>query len=472
MIKLIYRFKNLDYQKILLILGLIISLTSIGFSPDKLVIFSQLKSLKYNLYLNYSTYGIMYLLDICRGTITIIYFPIILFFFFKFYKNNKIIFKSNIFFFTFFIYLITQFVSFFINENLPLESHYNNPLNTYYLINSINILLTFHLALKKFSKENFKIFFLILLLFLSVFFLFFIIQYIGEFLKVPAIRLYHAWGGIDQNFQNYSSSEVPRPTGLSRIALIILIAINSYDLFKKNYPLLVKTLIIFLTMIIFLLGARAPIIILFLYILFYFVLNRQKIHLFKFLNVMIILPFILFFLINFVKYNFVTEEKPFLKNINTTITDWTIKKESLVFDVISTEYALRNHREGFVLSGRLKDWKEILSKNKRLLFGYGVQGDRALINQTASNSLLYAFASGGIFSLFFMFAFSLTSFYYSIVNLQRAHKILWYQVISAYLIGVFLLRSIVETSYGVFGFDLIIFVLCSLTLEYSIKKDK
>ena len=459
MIKLIYRFKNLDYQKILLILGLIISLTSIGFSPDKLVIFSQLKSLKYNLYLNYSTYGIMYLLDICRGTITIIYFPIILFFFFKFYKNNKIIFKSNIFFFTFFIYLITQFVSFFINENLPLESHYNNPLNTYYLINSINILLTFHLALKKFSKENFKIFFLILLLFLSVFFLFFIIQYFHEFLKVPAIRLYHAGSGIDQNFQNYSSSEVPRPTGLGRIALIILIAINSYDLFKKNYPLLVKTLIIFLTLIILLLGARAPIIILFLYILFYFVLNRQKIHLFKFLNVMIILPFILFFLINFAKYNFVTVEK-------------TIKKESLVFNVISTEYALRNHREGVVLSGRLEDWKEILSKNKRLLFGYGVQGDRALINQTASNSLLYAFASGGIFSLFFMFAFSLTSFYYSIVNLQRAHKILWYQVISAYLIGVFLLRSIVETSYGVFGFDLIIFVLCSLTLEYSIKKDK
>ena len=97
MIKLIYRFKNLDYQKILLILGLIISLTSIGFSPDKLVIFSQLKSLKYNLYLNYSTYGIMYLLDICRGTITIIYFPIILFFFFKFYKNYKFIFISNIF---------------------------------------------------------------------------------------------------------------------------------------------------------------------------------------------------------------------------------------------------------------------------------------------------------------------------------------------------------------------------------------
>lgn len=466
MIKLIYRFKNLDYQKILLILGLIISLTSIGFSPDKLDIFSQLKSLEYNLYLNYSAYGIMYLLDICRGTITIIYFPIILFFFFKFYKNNKIIFKSNIFFFTFFIYLIMQFVSFFINENLPLESHYNNPLNSYYLINSINILLTFHLALKKFSKENFKIFFLILLLFLSLFFLFFIIQYIDEFLKVPALKLYHAWGGVDQNFQNYSGSGVPRPTGLSRIALIILIAINSYDLFKKNYPLLVKTFIIFLTTMIILLGARTPIIILFLYILFYFVLNRQKIHLFNFLNVMIILPFILFFLINFVKYNFVTVDGTFLENIKTP------QKEALILDVISTEYALRNHIEGAILSGRIQDWKEILSKNKRLLFGYGVQGDRALINQTASNSLLYAFASGGIFSLFFMFVFSLTSFYYSIVNLQRAHKILWYQVLSAYLIGVFLLRSIIETSYGVFGFDLIIFVLCSLTLEYSIKKDK
>ena len=175
---------------------------------------------------------------------------------------------------------------------------------------------------------------------------------------------------------------------------------------------------------------------------------------------MIILPFILFYLINFAKYNFIT------------VDGNSSEKKSLVLNVISTEYALRDHEETILLSGRVEDWKEILSKNKRLLFGYGVQGDRALINQTASNSLLYAFASGGIFSLFFMFAFSLTSFYYSVVNLQRVHKILWYQVLSAYLIGVFLLRSIIETSYGVFGFDLIIFVLCSLTLEYSIKKDK
>ena len=459
MVKSIYHYKNLDYQKILLILGLIISLTSIGFSPNKLIIFTQLKSLKYNLDLDYSAHGIFYLLDIFRGTITIIYFPIILFFFFKFYKSNAFIFKSNIFFLSFLMYLIIQFISFFINENLPTESHYNNPINSYYLINSINILITFHLALKKFSKENFKIFFLLLLLFLSVFFLFFIKQYFDEFLTRPALRLYHAWGGVNDIFQNYSSTGVPRPTGLSRIALIILIAINSYDLFKKNYPLLVKTLIIFLTTMVILLGARAPIIILFLYILFYFVLNRQKIHLFNFLNVMIILPFILFFLINFAKYNFVT-----------TNENWN--KQPLILDVLSSEYAYRNHVEGEMLSGRLQDWKEILSKNKRLLFGYGVQGDRALINQTASNSLLYAFASGGIFSLFFMFTFSLTSFYYSIVNLQRAHKIPWYQVLSAYLIGVFLLRSIIETSYGVFGFDLIIFVLCSLTLEYSIKKDK
>ena len=101
MIKLIYRFKKLDYQKILLILGLIISLTSIGFSPNKLIIFTQLKSLEYNFDLNYSAHGIFYLLDIFRGTITIIYFPIILFFFFKFYKSNAFIFKSNIFFYRF-----------------------------------------------------------------------------------------------------------------------------------------------------------------------------------------------------------------------------------------------------------------------------------------------------------------------------------------------------------------------------------
>ena len=458
MIKLIYRFKKLDYQKILLILGLIISLTSIGFSPDKLVIFTKLNSLEYNFYLNYSVHGIMYLLDICRGTITIIYFPIILFFFFKFYKNNKIIFKSNIFFLTFFMYLIMQFISFFINENLPIESHYNNPLNSYYLINSINILITFHLALEKFSKENFKIFFFILLLFLSVFFLFFIKQYFNEYLTIPNLRLYHAWGNADHIYQNITGG-VPRPTGLGRIALVILIAINSYDLFKKNYPLLSKTLIICLSGLIILLGARGPIVILLLYIIFYFILNKKKIHLINYLKVFILYPCIILFIINFAKFNF----------INATVDP---QKKSLVFNVLSSEYALRNHEEGVVLSGRAADWEKILSNNKRLFFGYGVQGDRALINQSASNSLLYALTSGGIFSLFFMLIFLLSSFYYSIVNLQRPHKILWYQKLSSYLIGLFLLRSIIETSYGVFGFDLIIFILCSLTLEHRIKKNR
>ena len=60
-------------------------------------------------------------------------------------------------------------------------------------------------------------------------------------------------------------------------------------------------------------------------------------------------------------------------------------------------------------SGRFEDWKNIYNEfsNKNIFFGYGSQADRYLINQSASNGLIYALISSGIFGLTFFILFSL-----------------------------------------------------------------
>ena len=47
-------------------------------------------------------------------------------------------------------------------------------------------------------------------------------------------------------------------------------------------------------------------------------------------------------------------------------------------------------------SGRFNDWNEIIKKNENVFFGNGVMGDRILISQSASNGILYTYASSGL----------------------------------------------------------------------------
>ena len=53
--------------------------------------------------------------------------------------------------------------------------------------------------------------------------------------------------------------------------------------------------------------------------------------------------------------------------------------------------------EGDISAGRFNDWKEVLNKvsGKNIFYGFGAQGDRHLINQTASNGLIYDYSSSG-----------------------------------------------------------------------------
>ena len=109
----------------------------------------------------------------------------------------------------------------------------------------------------------------------------------------------------------------------------------------------------------------------------------------------------------------------------------------------------------------LKDWKNILQKNNKIIIGNGVMGDRFLINQTASNLLIYSYASSGSIGVILMIIIYFLIFINTINLILKKKKILEtpYILVSCLIIICLLLRSILETSFGVFGIDL--FLFCS-----------
>ena len=113
-------------------------------------------------------------------------------------------------------------------------------------------------------------------------------------------------------------------------------------------------------------------------------------------------------------------------------------------------------------SGRLDDWYKLLNNfNLKQIFGYGAQGDRFLIKQTASNGVLYALSSSGFLGLLFFLSFSLYAFILSIKNIAKAFYFKNnYMFYINLIIIIILLRSLFESGYAVFGIDYIIFVTC------------
>jgi len=112
-------------------------------------------------------------------------------------------------------------------------------------------------------------------------------------------------------------------------------------------------------------------------------------------------------------------------------------------------------------SRRFSDWQKILEKNTQAVFGVGTMGDRWLINQSASNLLLYNYSSSGIVGLILFGLVMARSFFINFIIIffkQKKINTKNYILLSASYIQYFLLgRSLVETSFAVFGIDFLIF---------------
>ncbi len=282
-----------------------------------------------------------------------------------------------------------------------------------------------------------------------------------------------------------------RSLGLSRNLLIILIPLTFLSLSGKikKYNVLLNIVIIFLCLNIFQLQSRLTIysfIIFSVLILLYLIFNKNYKKIFYYVFIFLILPQFLNFLIpNLKSYYFNFDGKNKVKkqeetilnqneNIFTDVVDFiqTVKiPKGRIFTSTPNNPGFKGQRDtdnvllvSEYTSGRTELWKKTLkiftTKNnyKSTFFGFGTSADRYFLKESASSAFFYSLISGGFLGLLFLilfYLFILNLFYYFFLNRDKIkEKIVIYSVIT--VIIFIMLRSLVESSFLVFGTDNII----------------
>ena len=125
-------------------------------------------------------------------------------------------------------------------------------------------------------------------------------------------------------------------------------------------------------------------------------------------------------------------------------------------------------------SNRFGYWRSIIHKSNEPIFGYGILGDRFLINFNSANTLVYSYVSGGLISLILMIVILLRytylcihSIFFRKIHLKKENIVL---LSSIFTMSFLMLRGIVEVGIGVFSIDFLIFLSCLIVLEENLKK--
>lgn len=285
--------------------------------------------------------------------------------------------------------------------------------------------------------------------------------------KNTVANLYHGWPSSFQIIENLTEN-IPRSSGIGRSALILSIPIMLGLLIRKKINILLYFFYNYSFFIIVSTQSRIVLLGLFLFIcviIFYLItLKQESILKIKKICLIILIPIIFSLLMISIK-SLQLDNNNILKinSVSDYSKDFNLKK-----------FLRPSDPESFT-SNRYDDWKEILKKNNNIFFGNGIMGDRWIINQTASNLILYNYASSGIVGVFLIALLVLRSFFIcSKITFLHEKKINKhnYILLSACYIQYFLMgRSLIETSFAVFGIDfLIFFAAYFFTEEYYNKK--
>jgi hypothetical protein len=357
----------------------------------------------------------------------------------KFFFEKKKIKLNNIsLYIIFLIYLFLQIPGLIISEN--------NTDNIGFVLSSTCAVLVLMMSEFYMDRVEKKIFLYISVLFLSAVF---IVSFLPDFIKyINGERTLYGYYSESYLFLNKMS---PRSSGLSRTILFLLILINVFFNQKTN---LRKYFFIFFKIlcisIILIFQSRTIIFLTFLYLIFDFLSKKNyspKILISEVVS-FIIIPIMIVILLNNLSFFFA--QKKISKLEDPSIKYWSIKSFSGSFKEKTRPI------ENFS-SGRFEDWKQIVDEvDKRFIIGFGAQGDRFLINQTASNGILYALTSSGFIGLFFFLFFTLKIFFIALKNIFLAIFFEKNEIFFNFLIIIILMRSVLESSYAVFGIDLII----------------
>ena len=327
--------------------------------------------------------------------------------------RNVLLVKNNFIFILFIFLILSQIIGTIIDPQ-------NHIKNLYYIIPQINIMLITLIFLKISNKKELKFFLNSNLLVFFFIFIFFFFIYFKYYLLFDN-NFYSTWGNIVNN------EGVPRPTGMARLAMLFSAYYFCSYILEKKYLFF---LIIFNYMI-FAFQSRVVIFALLLISLI-FILIKERYSIFKtFKNLILILiiPFLISVFIDFSKremlFKFKDNETQFINKF----------KDIRIFnsEINSTNFT----------SNRKEDWQNVLKKfDKQRVFGYGIHGDRILINQTASNGFLYSLVSGGYLGAISYCIICIYSLF--LVNLtllkKKFNKYSW---LASSMIIFFIIRSLV-----------------------------
>ena len=430
-----------------------------------------------------------------RSTAVLIYFPLSIYCFITFHKKINFKLHNEWYFVLVITYLFLQTPGLFISEN----SLYH----IYYTISAFNVVIIMHLASKIFTNDEIKLFYYISLLFLVTIFCYYFVADLWSFLN-KSNSFYSNFNPITNEMDLIS----PRSSGMSRTAIFILIMILPFT-FNSKKEIVKNIVITILCTLIILYQSRTSIGMLVIFLILE-IIFQKKYNFFstvKKISIIIIIPTILFFSITHLKMQMILSKKisnaiEVIKNskkdaltpINIksfgSITQSDLKliiSECMGINKISIGnlrcekiYAgnlIRNTPPSFS-SNRFEDWKSLVNLfigNKRLdeqLLGFGAQGDRFILKQTISNGILYSLASSGVLGLLAFIIFSIILLYYSFFYLINKKQIKNpYIYVYVFLIVIILARSVLETSYAVFGIDLIMLNMAFFSIRQDLKKN-
>ena len=250
----------------------------------------------------------------------------------------------------------------------------------------------------------------------------------------------------------FEYNDPPRSSGISRLALFLLIffEFSSFLAKKKIKYILISILLI---PIIILTQSRintSLFLILFIY-LFIFTRNKK----FFFINY-ILIPLLFIVIINIFK--------PSNNNIFFNPTNEISTSLSKI-----VEKNIRQTDKDSFSSKRFEGWLYILElKRKNLIteldtiVGFGPQGDRLFVKTSISNALLYALLSCGFIGaiiLLLIYLNLIAILYEKIKNIRLLFLENEYIKISFFLIVFVFLRSFLENSFSIFGIDFIFLLI-------------
>jgi hypothetical protein len=379
-------------------------------------------------------------------------------------KKNNLDYKNNIVTTAPFIsYIVIVSIFLLINKNS------NSYLNIYW--GTAMLIPYVYLLFFKNDPSQLKkklVWSLLLLILIFIYYMYQVIYPI--FVEKKLIHFYGVYGltlYIDSN--NYP----PRSSGMARMALVISISATIYLLFRKNnfYASFLLFILVVLSSTFCLLFQSRTMSFIYLCLMFLLtliILYKNFINNYKKYLLLLLMPFVLALIYNHLLLN---------QNNKVSTTLYQNKGSTITTGINNSFENLltRNQKENFS-SYRFENWKKIIeiSKTNKFIKGYGFQADRKLIDQSVHNVYLYALISGGILGLILIIFISIrsawTSFFllfnYSILK-KKLEPI---DLISSFLILLFLLRGLLETSYGIYSIDYLFFIICYFINEVNYRK--